>query len=307
MGGIMNKRTVNKFLFKCGILASILIFNNFFGLTLMVKAKELLSEHQLSSFEVSKELLNTSKNKLITPNLKQRGSFGTLKVYYGNIPENWDNDMRQLLEWQVRTIDDSFSQSPLPGLPHDIPIIFKECGAINAYYNPREKSITMCYELMADYAIFAFKSAPSPEQGLKSSLGGTIFVFVHELGHALIDILNLPVLGKEEDAVDQLATIMAANLGTDGTQMAIIAASRFREMSNRQDARNIPFWNQHPLSEQRYYNIICWLYGSNPDQHSSLATLVGLPASRAQRCPSEYQQALQSWARLLNWGVGGSR
>ena len=252
----MNRQTVNRFLFKCGILVGILLFHNFFGLTLMVRAKELFSRHELINFQESQGVINISENQLTTPNLKQRNLARTLKVYYEDIPGNYGNDMRQVLEWQITTIADAFSQFPLPGLPHDIPIIFKQCGVINAYYNPRDKSITMCYELMADYAIFAFNSAPTVEEGLKSSLGGTIFVFIHELGHSLIDILNLPIVGKEEDAVDQLATILAANIGPDGTQMAIIAATKYLQQSNRQGSQNLAFWDEHSLDQQRYYNII---------------------------------------------------
>src|SRR4051812_6372549 len=39
-------------------------------------------------------------------------------------------------------------------------------------------------------------------------LGNTVFILYHELGHALIDLLGLPVLGHEEDAADNLASIM---------------------------------------------------------------------------------------------------
>ncbi|HYI71139.1 MAG TPA: DUF4344 domain-containing metallopeptidase, partial [Skermanella sp.] len=39
-------------------------------------------------------------------------------------------------------------------------------------------------------------------------LGNTVFILYHELGHALIDQLGLPVLGHEEDAADNLASIM---------------------------------------------------------------------------------------------------
>ena len=43
--------------------------------------------------------------------------------------------------------------------------------------------------------------------------GAFIFVFFHELGHALIDVYELPITGREEDAVDQLSTWIL----TDGT------------------------------------------------------------------------------------------
>src|SRR3546814_15326340 len=39
-------------------------------------------------------------------------------------------------------------------------------------------------------------------------LGNTIFTLFHELGHALVDKLEIPVLGREEDAVDALAVLL---------------------------------------------------------------------------------------------------
>jgi hypothetical protein len=37
-------------------------------------------------------------------------------------------------------------------------------------------------------------------------LGNVVFVLFHEFGHALVSELELPVLGREEDAVDRFAT-----------------------------------------------------------------------------------------------------
>jgi Zn-dependent peptidase ImmA (M78 family) len=39
-------------------------------------------------------------------------------------------------------------------------------------------------------------------------IGPVSLVFLHELGHALLDVLQIPILGREEDASDQLATYM---------------------------------------------------------------------------------------------------
>ena len=37
-------------------------------------------------------------------------------------------------------------------LQEDFPIIFKECGFVNAYYNPLEKEIVLCDELLENFA-----------------------------------------------------------------------------------------------------------------------------------------------------------
>jgi hypothetical protein len=37
-------------------------------------------------------------------------------------------------------------------------------------------------------------------------LGTLRFVLLHELGHGFVDLYNMPVLGREEDAADRFAT-----------------------------------------------------------------------------------------------------
>ncbi|MDM8558874.1 DUF4344 domain-containing metallopeptidase [Candidatus Parabeggiatoa sp. HSG14] len=77
-------------------------------------------------------------------------------------------------------------------------ISFEDCGTVNAFYDPQNAKIIMCYELFQTF--FEFYS--TPEDAVKAFF----FVFYHELGHALVDQWDLPVLGKEEDDVDGMAT-----------------------------------------------------------------------------------------------------
>jgi len=37
--------------------------------------------------------------------------------------------------------------------------------------------------------------------------GATIAVLLHEIGHAMIDVYDLPIVASEEDAADEFATI----------------------------------------------------------------------------------------------------
>jgi len=45
--------------------------------------------------------------------------------------------------------------------------------------------------------------------------GNMLFVGFHEMGHALVNQLHLPVLGREEDAVDAFATLAMLEEGTE--------------------------------------------------------------------------------------------
>ena len=130
-----------------------------------------------------------------------------------------------------------------------------------------------------------------------------IATFYHELGHALIDVLQLPVLGKEEDAADHLSVILmndiweedaaAEILASDATAYALMAAQR--EAGGEEPA----YSDEHSLDLQRYYTVVCLFYGANPDARADLAQDLELPPERAERCPDEWESAAVSWDAVL--------
>ncbi len=186
-------------------------------------------------------------------------------------------------------------------LPTDITLTFNECGAVNAFYDPEKKRITMCYELLEDFAQ-AFEADAKTPQELDDAVGGaTVFVFFHELGHALVDVLDLPITGKEEDAVDQLSTLILTD-GTEENEQAILTAAVWflrADQQNDGDIEGLPFWDEHSLGSQRFYNMVCWLYGQNEKGYAGLVKDGTLPKDRAVRCSEEYAQLEKSWSRLL--------
>jgi hypothetical protein len=135
-------------------------------------------------------------------------------------------------------------------------------------------------------------------------LGNAVFILYHELGHALIDLLSLPVLGREEDAADNLASIMMIPEQPDPMMdELVVAAADGWYLSNLWQQRNgnaeIAWWGEHSLDMQRFYSVVCLMYGSDPEGFADLASSVSLPAERRTACPSEYAQARTSWGRLL--------
>lgn len=91
-------------------------------------------------------------------------------------------------------------------LPTDITLSLDECSEVNAFYDPEKQRIHICYELLEHFANAFAPDAKSEDELDAAISGATMFTFFHELGHALIHVLDLPVTGKEEDAVDQLST-----------------------------------------------------------------------------------------------------
>ena len=126
------------------------------------------------------------------------------------------------------------------------------------------------------------------------------FVFLHEIGHALIDTYKLPVTANEEDAADRCsAFINLEELGEDGVQAVLAAAEAFQIESKQTSGRDRNMADEHLLSEQRFYNSLCMLYGSNSEKYASIVTKGYLPKERAVRCKTEYQRTVESWVILL--------
>ena len=72
-------------------------------------------------------------------------------------------------------------------LPHDITLRTKDCKEINAFYDPADRSVTMCYELM-EHFYRTFKSAGETDDKAYAKMSDAVrFVFLHEIAHALID------------------------------------------------------------------------------------------------------------------------
>lgn len=122
----------------------------------------------------------------------------------------------------------------------------------------------------------------------------------HELGHALIDQLELPIVGKEEDAVDALANVLLLEHYNEGAEMVSNAAELFAlEGESRGDLEEEDFWDEHSLDEQRYFHTLCHVYGSDPDYFTDLAEDVGFSADRREICVETYARLVDDWNVLL--------
>ncbi len=186
-------------------------------------------------------------------------------------------------------------------LPTDITILMVECGEANAFYDPEKHQIQLCYEYLKSIEKAFKPDTKSAAELDEAIMGETLHTFYHELGHALIDILDLPITGKEEDAVDQLSTFILAD-GTDEGEAAILSSARMFLIEHEQedtDLEDLPFWDEHSLNAQRFYNLICWLYGHDEKKYQSFVKEGMLPEERAERCGQEFEQLSKAWSRLL--------
>lgn len=179
-------------------------------------------------------------------------------------------------------------------LPRDVALRFAECGEANAYYDGEERQILMCIELLQSMAETLEGQFENEDDTAEAIAGAWLAVALHEAGHALVDVLELPVTGREEDAVDQLAAWILIQ-ADDVDSVLGAAASYYTEG----DADDSDFADEHSLDRQRYFNMVCWAYGSDPDNGQELIDTWELPKARAEGCAAEYAQLDRSWSRLL--------
>ena len=180
-------------------------------------------------------------------------------------------------------------------IPKDVTLATAHCDEPNASYDSEARRVTLCYELFKNLSErFARKVG-----GQYLVTGTVVFALMHELGHGLIDVLELPTTGREEDAVDQLATILLLNQGATGDSLAFGAVGWFvtNAKSNRLD--DLALADDHGLDKQRVYNIICWIYGRDPRRYPEVIAEGWVPEHRAEKCPGEYLRLRRSWQKLL--------
>jgi Putative metallopeptidase len=192
-------------------------------------------------------------------------------------------------------------------LPETIDVIAKECGEVNAFYNSQKKTITICYEWMAYNAKAFTADYNTPEDVKNAVVDTTIFTFFHELGHGLIDLLELPVLGREEDVVDEFAALTLLRLEDRGKTALANASDAFIFQTALNDNRADPsddavgdeFADEHSLDLQRSYGLSCLAYGGDPVFFEDIKKNKTLPDRRLKSCQKEYKQKSRSLDKLL--------
>jgi hypothetical protein len=129
-----------------------------------------------------------------------------------------------------------------------------------------------------------------------------LFVTAHELGHALVSEMDLMVLAREEDVADAYATIGVLKCGADFARRVLVEAAKGLFLSAQRDrkAGDAPqYYERHGLDEQRAYQIVCLMYGSDPARFKDLADETELPQDRRRSCGWDYDTASRSWDRAL--------
>jgi hypothetical protein len=202
---------------------------------------------------------------------------------------------RQLLEQLKQFL------SPLI-LPVTLKITAKECGMTNSWWSGRRDGLFLCYE----WADFAERTAPREitEAGVTREgavLGGFLQVTFHELGHGMIDIYEIPVFGREEDAADQFAGFILSQFGKDVARRTLPGTAYVWQKLAESEGTWLHDWfsDEHGTSLQRAYNYLCMAYGADPDTFLYYVDKGLLPKTRAPNCMREFEQIRNAFVKTM--------
>jgi len=176
-------------------------------------------------------------------------------------------------------------------LPWTLEILLAECdGEADAVY--WDGTITICYEYIDE--LWDSMPADTTAAGIEpidTVVGPFLDTILHEFAHALFDYLAIPVLGREEDAADQVSAYIYLQLGTDEARRLIMGTvyAYMLEVEDTDPPSMAEFADEHSTTEQRRFNLLCMAYGANPELFKDVAAWGGLPQERADICVEEYE------------------
>jgi hypothetical protein len=132
--------------------------------------------------------------------------------------------------------------------------------------------------------------------------GNTLVLLSHELGHVLIAEMHLPVLGREEDAADTYAALRMLQIGTSFSQHELAQAAQGWFLNDRRDqeiGEKPLFYDEHNLNQQRAYQILCLMVGSDPNKFKGLANEMKMPEARQRSCKRDFDKTSEGWQTVL--------
>jgi len=186
-------------------------------------------------------------------------------------------------------------------LPWTLNISLTECdGEADAMYS--DNTITICYEYIEDLRKYMpAKTTPAGIEPIDTLVGPFVDTVLHEFAHALFDYLDIPILGREEDAADQVSAYIYLQLGKDEARR-LITGTVYAYMLEVQDT-DAPsmeeFADEHSTSEQRAFNLLCIAYGADPELFKGVPALGGLPQERVDICEEEYELISFAYQTLI--------
>jgi Putative metallopeptidase len=192
-------------------------------------------------------------------------------------------------------------------LPSSLTLKFETCGVANASYS--EGVVSVCYEYVDELIRHAPTTPTMAGVSREDTIvGPTLEVILHEVAHAAFDLFEIPILGREEDAADQVAALLLINLTKEEAFRAVAGTAYmyFREAQGPPPEMTA-FAKLHGLPAQRFYNLLCLAYGADPALFGVVIEREYLPKARAETCAEEYEQVVHAFTKLIGPHLEASR
>lgn len=145
---------------------------------------------------------------------------------------------------------------------------------------------------------------------LRFAVNNGLFTLYHEVAHLLIDRLDLPVLGKEEDAADNIATWMLLRKKTpdanqtleDAVEGWVLTGLSYDDYFGGED-----YVSGYSPDRHRAMQIACLMVGADGAAFRSMARAYNIPQERQQTCFYDYDLMDRTLDGLLSAQEGDTR
>ena len=130
----------------------------------------------------------------------------------------------------------------------------------------------------------------------------SLFVLYHEVAHLLFHQLDLPILGREEDAADNMATWTLLNKRTKEADRALADAAQGWILSGvayDSGGDESDYAAGHSLDKQRAYSIVCLMVGMDDAAFKPIANEYRMDSDRQDSCYWDYDTVNRSLKGLL--------
>jgi len=187
-------------------------------------------------------------------------------------------------------------------LPRRLLLKTESCdGEVNTWYD--DGAITVCYEYL-DWVLQAAPEQATPDgiAPIDAVSGPVIQIILHEAGHAVFDLLKIPIFGREEDAADQFSAYVMLHAGKDEVRRLISGAAYQFKSGVQSESQNIAtkrFADVHGTIAERFYNILCLAYGADEELFKDIVANGYLPKGRAEGCSDEYANVAYAFKTLI--------
>lgn len=145
-------------------------------------------------------------------------------------------------------------------------------------------------------ALLALPLAASPAcaKFVRANLRLTLY---HELGHAVIDQLAVPMFGPEEAAADGFAVMLADRLHGEAEMAALV--THVTALGRAQAMAAVDVWSPYLPDGQRIARTICLWYGLRPARRGDLAHALGMPVEAEAGCVEDGRRLRAAWRPVL--------